>query len=34
MKNQRVTIMMTQEYRTAIEERAKIAGVNMSTYAH
>ena len=26
--------MMTQEYRTAIEERAKIAGVNMSTYAH
>ena len=32
MKNQRVTIMMTQEYRTKIEERAENAGVNISAY--
>jgi len=32
MKNQRVTIMMTQEYRTKIEERAEKAGVNISAY--
>ncbi|HHZ92152.1 TPA: hypothetical protein EYN65_16865 [Candidatus Poribacteria bacterium] len=27
MKNQRVTIMMSQEYRTVIEEKAKVAGL-------
>ena len=32
MKNQRVTIMMSQEYRTAIEEKAKVAGLNISAY--
>ncbi len=32
LKNQRVTIMMSQEYRTAIEEKAKVAGLNISAY--
>ena len=32
LKNQRVTIMMSQEYRTAIEEKAKTAGLNISAY--
>ena len=32
MKNQRVTIMMSQEYRTAIEEKAKVTGLNISAY--
>ena len=27
LKNQRVTIMMSQEYRTVIEEKAKVAGL-------